>query len=246
MIVAPGVHHFETFPFNWYLIEAEGRLTLVDAGFPGHYDTFIAALPSIGRELKDVKAIVLTHAHADHTGFAERVRRELNIPVFVHEAELPAAQHVAQIPPTGLLLNAWRPFVLSKILIGAVKSGAPQTESIKGPTACRHGEVLDIPGRPRIIHVPGHTTGSCMFYLEDRKVLFSGDAIVTLNLLTGEDVGPCVPPGRVNADVNQAKRSVAGLEELGTLTLLPGHGRPWQGTTKELMKAVGATKPRSS
>ena len=245
MLVAPGVHHFETFPFNWYLIEDEGRFTLVDAGFPGHYDAFVAGLRSIQHEPKDVKAIVLTHSHADHTGFAERLRSELNIPVFVHEDELSAVLHLKQVPPTGLLLNAWRPFVLRNILLNAMTSGAPRSESLKTATTFRHGDVLDIPGRPRVIHTPGHTAGHCMLHLEDRGVVLSGDAIVTINLLTGEEVGPCIPPGRVNDDFNMAKRSVAKLEGLGNFTLLPGHGPAWKGNMEELMKAVGDTKPQS-
>jgi len=43
-----GIHHFETGPFNWYVIEESGRLTLVDAGFPGHYRVFLDGLRSIG------------------------------------------------------------------------------------------------------------------------------------------------------------------------------------------------------
>ena len=242
MLVAPGVHHFETFPFNWYLIEDGDRFTLVDAGFPGHYDAFVAGLRSINREPKDVKAIVLTHAHADHTGFAERLRGELDIPVFVHEDELQAFLHLKQAPPTGLLLNAWRPFVLRNILFKAVTSGAPQSQSIKTATSFRHGDVLDIPGRPRVIHAPGHTAGHAMLHLQEKGVIFSGDAIVTINLLTGENVGPCVPPGRVNEDFDLAHRSVAKLEDLGNFTLLPGHGPAWKGNMEQLMKAVRVNK----
>ena len=90
-MIAPGVHHFDTFPFNWYVVEEAGRLTLVDAGFPDHYDVLIAGLRSIGRELRDVEAVVLTHIHADHVGFAERLRRELGVPVYVHEDDLAAS-----------------------------------------------------------------------------------------------------------------------------------------------------------
>ena len=82
MHVAPGIHHFETYLFNWYVIEKDSRLKLVDAGFPGHYELFLAELRLIGRELRDVDAVVLTQIQADNTGFAERVRRELNVPVY--------------------------------------------------------------------------------------------------------------------------------------------------------------------
>ena len=123
MEVAPGVHHFETFPFNWYVVEEAERLTVVDAGFPAHYDVFVAGLHTILYELPDIEAVVLTHVHADHTGFAERLRRELRIPVFVHEADVSASRKVRRPPPSGFLMNASRPFVARHILANAVRHG---------------------------------------------------------------------------------------------------------------------------
>jgi glyoxylase-like metal-dependent hydrolase (beta-lactamase superfamily II) len=245
MLVAPGIHHFETYPFNWYVIEQDSRLTLVDAGFPGHYDVFIAGLRSIGRELRDVDAVVLTHIHADHTGFAERVRRELNVPVYVHLDDIPASEHVTKIPPKGFLLNIWRPYVSRWILGTAIGAGVPRTESITGAIPFRDGEVLDVPGRPMMIHMPGHTAGECMLFLEDRQVLISGDAVITLNLLNGEHVPPRVPYRLVNDDDLLARRSIARLGELGTFTMLPGHGRPWKGTVEGIVEAAGVAELRA-
>lgn len=68
MELAKGIYHFPTGPFNWYVIEEGGRLTLVDAGFPGHFGVFSDGVRSIGREMKDVEAVILSHAHADHMG----------------------------------------------------------------------------------------------------------------------------------------------------------------------------------
>ena len=36
---------------------------------------------------------MLTHAHFDHVGFAERARRELGVPVYVHESDAPLTRH---------------------------------------------------------------------------------------------------------------------------------------------------------
>jgi hypothetical protein len=72
-----------------------------------------------------------------------------------------------------------------------------------------------------------------------QTVLISGDALVTLNLLTGEHVSPGVPYRLLNYNDAQARRSVARLRELGRVTMLPGHGRPWQGTIAEAVSGVG-------
>src|SRR5215211_7943101 len=59
---------------NWYLLDDADGVTIVDAGLPRHWDLLPKALQRIGRRLDDVRALVLTHGHYDHVGFAERAR----------------------------------------------------------------------------------------------------------------------------------------------------------------------------
>ncbi|HYI23400.1 MAG TPA: MBL fold metallo-hydrolase, partial [Candidatus Limnocylindrales bacterium] len=72
---------------NSYLLEEGGSVTIVDAGVPGYWKRMPDSLAAIGRSPADVRAILLTHGHSDHVGFAERARRELNLPVLVHELD---------------------------------------------------------------------------------------------------------------------------------------------------------------
>ncbi len=232
MQVAPGVHHFDTGPFNWYVVEASSRLTLIDAGFPGHYMTFLDGIRSLGRDLKDLEAIVLTHAHADHIGFAERVRKETGVPVYVHRDDLLKSQRVLQLPWFGLLSNAWRPYTAS-MLGNAMFHGVFTFPAIGKAIGFDDGAVLEVPGRPQVIHVPGHTPGEVALFFPDRNVLVSGDTLVTRNLFTGEEGAPAVPSRFLNANDRLALRSIDRLSEIGTVTMLPGHGRPWTGTMKD-------------
>ena len=89
--VAPGVHRIEDSFTNWYLLEDDQGITIVDAGVPSSWDSLQDALNQLGRS--DVRALVLTHAHFDHVGFAERARRELRIPVYVHTNDAPTTRH---------------------------------------------------------------------------------------------------------------------------------------------------------
>lgn len=91
--VAPGVHRIEHSFTNVYLLEDGDRLTLVDAGVPTAWEPLHAALRGIGRALDDIQALVLTHAHFDHVGIAERIRSLLGIRVYVHENDVPLTQH---------------------------------------------------------------------------------------------------------------------------------------------------------
>lgn len=235
MELANGIHRFDTGSFNWYLIEEAGRITLVDAGFPGHYRVFREGLRSLGKTLQDVEAVVITHAHADHTGFAARVGREAKVPVYVHQDDVEKASRVLQLPWFGLLGNAWRRYT-AEMLARATWNGVFTLPTIPKARAYRDGEVLDVPGRPFVVHVPGHTPGESALYLPERKVLLSGDTLVTVDLFLGTEEGPQVPHRLLNCDDRAARKSLDRLKELGEVTMLPGHGKPWNGTMAEAVE----------
>ena len=90
MEIADRIHHFTNYRFNWYLIEDQGRLTLIDTGFAGHYRLFRRGLESIGRRIEDIDAIIITHAHADHTGMAPKIQRKSGAPVHIHTVAIAA------------------------------------------------------------------------------------------------------------------------------------------------------------
>ena len=62
---APGIHRIEDDNANWYLVEAQDGLTIVDAGVPRSWASLHDALRQLGRDPGDVRALVLTHAHFD-------------------------------------------------------------------------------------------------------------------------------------------------------------------------------------
>jgi glyoxylase-like metal-dependent hydrolase (beta-lactamase superfamily II) len=228
MEVAPGIHRFGSGLFNSYVISEGGRLTVVDAGLAGHYRQFCDGLNSIGRSERDVDAIVISHGHADHVGFAGRLALESGAPILVHPADRSILERVLQLPWAGLLTNAWHPAVLG-MFWHAARGGLLRLPSIRSWQPVGDGAALDIPGRPTVLHVPGHTPGGVALHLPGAGVLFSGDALMTLDIPTGAACQPCPPRPRFNEDDREARRSAERLRSLGTITLLPGHGAPWVG-----------------
>src|SRR5579875_1996831 len=90
---APGIHRIEDSFTNWYLVEQDGRLAVIDTGVPGSWSSLHEALRRLGRSAQQIEAVVLTHAHFDHLGFAERARATLGVPVYVHNNDVPLTAH---------------------------------------------------------------------------------------------------------------------------------------------------------
>ena len=92
MQLGPGIHRLGSGLVNSYLVEEAGEVTIIDAGLPGYYDDIPRELASMGRMITDVRAVLLTHGHSDHIGFAERLRSRHHVPVLVHEADAALAR----------------------------------------------------------------------------------------------------------------------------------------------------------
>lgn len=73
MEIAPGIRRIGDGLVNVYLLEEAGAVTIIDAGAPGYWKDPPDELAAMGRSLEDVRALLLTHAHSDHVGFAERI-----------------------------------------------------------------------------------------------------------------------------------------------------------------------------
>ena len=224
--IAEGVHRLGSSLINFYLVEDGDRLTVIDAGLPGYRKRLEAALADLGRSLSDVEAILLTHAHADHVGFAESVRKDAGVPVHVHEADEEMAR-TGKTPrgERGPVPYLWRP-QLWRLLAHGATNGAAKVPKVAEVTTFGDDTPLDVPGRPRIVPTPGHTRGCVTFVLEDRGVALVGDALCTKNPMTGRE-GPQIMPASFTVDVQRALESLDRIEELSVDVLAPGHGDPW-------------------
>jgi glyoxylase-like metal-dependent hydrolase (beta-lactamase superfamily II) len=184
--------------------------------------------------------VILTHAHADHMGIADRVAKAAKAPVFIHRDDVDAAQKVLQLPWMALLTNAWHPYVAG-ILTRAVVNRVFSSARVSDPKAFADGDVLDVPGRPHVIHTPGHTPGEVVFFLPAQQVLLSGDTLVTRDLYTGRNGAPQLTRPALNDDYRRARQSLHRLKDLGRVQMLSGHGRLWKGEISEAIAvALGA------
>jgi glyoxylase-like metal-dependent hydrolase (beta-lactamase superfamily II) len=239
--VAEGVHRVSGGVTNFYLISESGKYTVVDAGTPGDWALLESSLRELGSTPQDLDAVLLTHAHVDHVGFAEQARTDVGAQVWIHQADAEAAR-------TGK--RGWKnegstlAYLLRGTFWGTAMSlsrrGATKMIPIKEISSFADGEVIDVPGSPRAIHTPGHTPGSAAIAVEKRNALMTGDAMCTWNAYTGR-VGPQIMPSALNMSNAQA---LASLDKLGSVSadvLLPGHGDPWtEGVAEAVRRAKSA------
>jgi glyoxylase-like metal-dependent hydrolase (beta-lactamase superfamily II) len=225
--VAEGVMRVYAGSTASYVLRDDTGILLVDAGLPSMWEGTYRAIRELGGAPADVRALVLTHAHFDHVGFARRVA-ERGVPVLVHAADSELAAHPYRYrharPRSWYALR--HPAHL-RHLAGMVGAGALRVRGVEAGAGLVDGQVLDLPGSPHVLHVPGHTDGHCVFHVPGRELLFTGDALVSLDPYTGR-TGPRVVARAGTRDAAAALKSLDRLPQ-GRMRVLPGHGDPWDG-----------------
>ena len=147
----------------------------------------MADLGSLGHRIDGVEAVVLTHSDSDHTGVAVRLR-EAGARVLIHGDDEPTLRKPGpksgDARPIHLVPHMWRPRFW-RFVGHMTRGGGARPPKIEGAERFAGGDVLDAPGRPRVVHTPGHTLGHCALYFERHGALFVGDALCTWNPLSG-------------------------------------------------------------
>jgi glyoxylase-like metal-dependent hydrolase (beta-lactamase superfamily II) len=238
--VADGVHRVEDAYTNWYLVEEDGALTVVDTGVPTSWHSLLDALRELGRSTDDVAAVVLTHAHFDHLGFAERARSQLGVPVHVHENDVPLTRHPWRYDHERP--RSW--YFATQVQALPIVARFVRDRAFWPPPireVVRYGDagVLAVPGTPRIVPTPGHTLGHCSLHFPERDAVIAGDALVTLDPYTARK-GPRLVARAATVDSERNRTTLDALAATGARYVLPGHGPVWDGGAHAAVVAARA------
>jgi glyoxylase-like metal-dependent hydrolase (beta-lactamase superfamily II) len=167
------------FAWLFFALRREGRWILVDTGFddPAMVTYFhvawtdpIALLAKAGIRPEDVSQVLLTHAHFDHLGLADRFPKARLI--MSEAARKDAVAHAA--PP------ALRQFFRF----------SRQIDTFHGKLAIDDGLVME--------EIDGHAPGSCVIRLPKDKVVFSGDEAYLPENWTGPRANGSVANAKAN------------------------------------------------
>lgn len=232
MKLAPHLHRIGNDVVACYLIDTPEGITLIDAGLPGHWRDLQRELQALGKSPEDIRGLVLTHGDSDHIGFAERLRSEYGVPVFVHAADADRAR-TGEKPKTATGPMRLGPTL--KFAGYALSKNALRTRYLGAVTEVHDGDTLDLPGEPVIIGMPGHSPGSVAIHVPLADAVFVGDALTTRHVLTGR-TGP--QPAPFTDDPAKALASLERIAPLAASWVLPGHGSPWHTSPAEVAEAI--------
>jgi glyoxylase-like metal-dependent hydrolase (beta-lactamase superfamily II) len=239
---APGIHRVSESYTNWYLVEHEGAVTIVDTGLPGSWESLGQALLRVGRTHGDIAAVVLTHAHFDHLGFAEQARRDLSVPVYVHENDVPLTRHPWRYDHERRRAYYFATQVRALPMIAAfVRRRAWWPAPVHEVRRYTDG-TLPVPGSPRVVFTPGHTHGHCALYFPERDAVIAGDAVVTLDPYTARR-GPRIVAGAATVDSARNLQALDALAVTGARTVLVGHGDPWREGSESIVELARRAGP---
>lgn len=209
---------------NAYIVDDDGTLTLVDAGFPWSANRLAAALTEVGHSVSNVDRVLVTHYDIDHVGSLGHLET-LDATVFVGRADAPLVRR-DELPSLssqkGLFQRAvdwWR--ATADLPVEPVDDG----DRIGGFAA---------------YHTPGHTPGHTVFVSERHDAAFFGDMVM-------ESGGELVPTPwficRNTAQNHDAIRTLSDRLDAFEIAAV-GHGVPFvEGGDRRLKRCSRLLEP---
>lgn len=235
--IYPGIHRItlplpgkKPGPVNVYLFVGD-TITLLDTGTSRSVGLLEKALAQLDIDFKDIDRIVLTHGHLDHYGAARKIKQaakssvELVAPAEdvrgVEKGSDAPAKSIAYFLKVMGVPPVFNPFMRAVFFVFGFLADNCRVDSVIEDGHCLTMGKYEA----RVIATPGHTRGSVCLFLENDRILFSGDHIlkhITPNALPMLGKKPGLP---VRKSQMEFYDSIAKIEALAPLKVYPGHGK---------------------
>lgn len=193
---------------NTYIIVDEG-VTLIDTGMNKNPPKISAELKRLGFGVKDIKNIVITHAHYDHYQCLAQLKEGTSARVLVGEADADVVEGKVPMPlpkgGMGLVFRVIRPMI--------------RIRPVQVDVRLNDGDTVDVLGGLKVISLRGHTPGSIGLYLPEMSLIFSGDAV-------GHRKDQLQVPAMYKENRDECNAAIRRISEMNAEVILPGHGTP--------------------
>ncbi|AFD00608.1 putative Zn-dependent hydrolase, including glyoxylase [Methanocella conradii HZ254] len=220
--LVPGVHLVDgSIGCNTYLIVGDG-VTLIDTGLKGNEKRIYDCLGKLGYGPKDIRRIVITHAHIDHINCLGRLKADTGALVMASEQDSEVIEGRRPIRGVGGFFGAF---------IRLLRLYYRYTP-VKVDVRLKDGDKIGVPGGFEAILLSGHSAGSIGLYSRERGILFSSD---TIRVLNGKIAAPHPKFTENGEKAIEAIERMAGLD---FNVLLPGHGKPVIGNASDKVKEL--------
>jgi hydroxyacylglutathione hydrolase len=192
-----------------WIVKGDARVAVIDTGAPDRTDVLVRGLERTGLKPADVSLVLNTHEHFDHVG---------------GNGAFPATTLI------GAHASAARKMAEGDRFVTMLQGAAGRRPDL----LLTDGSELDLGGVTlRVLHSPGHTSGSTCFFEPDEGLLFSGDTLFAGGVLS------------YIAESGSLGDYIASLTRLGMVRIrriLPGHGRPSDDPEGDIHRARAAAR----
>ncbi|WP_416828479.1 MBL fold metallo-hydrolase [Ectobacillus polymachus] len=215
------------FPVNCYLIEEDKELTLIDAALSYSHKAILQAASTIG---KPITRIVLTHAHEDHVGSLDVLKKALpNAKVYISKRD-------ARLMENDRSLDEHEPQT-------PIKGGVPKSLQTRPDILLQDGDRI---GSLIAIAAPGHTPGLMAFLDERNSFLIAGDAMQTRGgiAVSGKMKLTFPFPAFATWNFEVAIESAKKLVQKNPKLLAVGHGKMLAEPIQQMETAISAAIKR--
>lgn len=230
--VTSDVFLVEGIASNWVIVRDGQDLTLIDGGYPKDLDGVVASVEELGHRIEDIRGVLITHAHIDHIGALPALLQRRAVPTYAGERELPmlTGQRHEQASRWDVVSRCWRPRV-ARWALTIARAGAQSKVVLPETIPLQADSAVDLPGAPRAVPCPGHTSGHTAYVIPEAGVVVTGDALITGHPILSRS-GPQPLPAFFSHAPDEVDSGLDALTDLDVDTVLPGHGLVWRGSIR--------------
>lgn len=208
---------------NYYLEPCDNGFLLIDAGWYGKGKVFKKELNLLGIKPEQIKYILLTHHHHDHSAIVEELKILTNAKLIVHAKQIPYLK--TGVTNDGYIKQYnWVLWLIDKLMKPFVKYKYPpisiNNSDIIIDTDTNNNVLRNIGISGKIILTPGHSSDS-ISVLMDNGTAYVGD--LAMNMSSMKLIGKIPLPIEAE-DFEQVKLNMKKLVDLGCVKFCPSHG----------------------